>query len=115
MAEDFRSAGVPIMRISHIRTEPFNLDDCQFVEPEMAERKWSKYLAERGDIIISASASTEAIATFVNEELAGSIPYTGLIRIKSSSIRLDTEYLRYFLLSPVFWNQVERLKQGIGI
>ena len=115
MAEDFRSAGIPIMRISHVRTEPFNLDECQFVEIEMAEKKWLKYRTQLGDIIISASASTEAIATVVNSELAGSIPYTGLIRIKSSSVELDNEFLRFFLLSPTFWNQVERLKQGIGI
>jgi type I restriction enzyme S subunit len=115
MAEDFRSSGVPIMRISHVRTEPFNLEACQFVEEELANRKWSKYFAKIGDLIISASASTEAIATEVNEALAGSIPYTGLIRIKSTDAALNNDYLRFFLMSPLFWNQVERLKQGIGI
>jgi type I restriction enzyme S subunit len=115
MAEDFRSSGVPIMRISHVRTEPFNLEGCQFVEEELANRKWPKYFAKIGDLIISASASTEAIATEVNEALAGSIPYTGLIRIKSTNSALSNDYLRFFLMSPLFWNQVERLKQGIGI
>lgn len=115
MAEDFRGSGVPIMRISHVRTEPFNLEDCQFIEAELATRRWSSYLAKIGDLIISASASTEAIATKVSEALAGSIPYTGLIRIKSTHDALDNDYLRFFLLSPLFWNQVEQLKQGIGI
>lgn len=45
----------------------------------------------------------------------GAVPYTGLIRIWSTSDRLNRDFLRLFLSSPMFDNQIDRLKTGIGL
>lgn len=115
LAEDFMTDGVPIIRIRHLRSKPNSLDDCEYVEESKAFGKWRHYQTEIGDLIISASAASEAIAVEVGPELAGAIPYTGLIRVKSKNENLDVNYLRYFLLSNYFFDQVESMKQGIGI
>ncbi len=115
LAKEFRESGLPILRISHLRASPPSLDGCQFVDEIDGRARWGHFLTRQGDLIISGSASVGAMAVWIPELLVGAIPYTGLIRVGARSRKLDREYMRFFFMSRVFNDQVERLKQGIGI
>jgi type I restriction enzyme S subunit len=115
LASDFREEGLPILRIAHLRMTVPSLADAQCVEPESGYTRWGHFLTRIGDLMISGSASAGALAVWISEETAGAIPYTGLIRTRPRTALLDAGYLRYFFMSPVFTNQVDSLKQGIGI
>lgn len=115
LASEFRDEGVPILRIAHLRAQPPSLDGCQYVDARSGMARWGHFLTKEGDLIISGSASVGEFAIWITESVAGAIPYTGLIRTGPRDDRLDGSYLRYFYLSHLFTDQVDRLKQGIGI
>lgn len=49
----------------------------------------------------------------VTEETAGAVPYTGLIRIKPG--RMHKDFIRWFVVSDEFIDQVDSLKTGSTI
>lgn len=115
MAVDFRDAGVPLIRISGVRTKVVTLEGCNYLDPAKVRRKWKHFLLEEGDLVISGSASTGLVAE-VGQEAVGAILYTGLmkLRIKDAS-SLSKSYFEHFLGSKLFDAQVELLKAGSTI
>ncbi len=114
MAIDFRDEGVPLLRIASIGGRYATLDGVNYLEPGMAHGKWSHFLTEIGDLLISASA-TSGIVSEVTEETAGCIPYTGIIRVKPVDSETTRAFLRHFLVSDIFLSQVVELKAGATI
>lgn len=110
MAVDFRSAGVPLIRIAGMQTDIVSLEGCNYLDEDMVKLKWSHFRLDLGDIVISTSASMDKIAE-VNEECVGSIPYTGLIRFKMYG-GIDKNYFRWFIKSPCYMRQVNEQKAG---
>ena len=116
MAVDFRNEGVPLMRISGLKGDLANLDGCNYLDPKKVKKKWNHFRLNKGDILISASASTDIVCE-VADEAEGSIPYTGIIRLlpRSNSKRLNKEYLKLYISSKIYNQQVELLKEGSTI
>jgi len=116
MAIDFKNEGVPLMRISGLKGDLANLDGCNYLDPEKVKKKWSHFKLNKGDILISASASTDIVCE-VSEEAEGSIAYTGIIRLlpRANSKRLSKEYLKLYISSKIYNQQVELLKEGSTI
>jgi len=115
MAVDFREDGVPLIRISGVRTKTVTLEGCNYLDPAKARRKWNHFLLEEGDLVISGSASTGLVAE-VGPEASGAVLYTGLmkLRIKNAESLLKP-YFQHFLGSQAFDIQVELLKAGSTI
>lgn len=113
MAKDFRSAGIPLIRIAGMRNAFVTLDGCNFLEEEMVKEKWNHFRLELDDVILSSSASLGKVAKVGNEAVGG-IAYTGLIRFKVFSVVFD-EYLIRFLGSSEFARQVDSSKRGAAI
>lgn len=115
MAVDFRDDGVPLIRISGVRTRTVTLEGCNFLNPVKVRRKWGHFLLSQGDLVISGSASTGLVAE-VGQEAANAILYTGLmkLRVKDPS-SLCKRYFEHFLGSKLFDAQVELLKAGSTI
>jgi type I restriction enzyme, S subunit len=65
-----------------------------------------------GDLLISASASMGTVSE-VTEETTGAVPYTGIIRIKPG--RMHQDFIRWFVVSGEFIDQVDSLKTGSTI
>ncbi|WP_423833852.1 hypothetical protein [Streptomyces manipurensis] len=112
MAADFRDDGIPLLRVSSVRTARSTLEGCNYLDPNEVDRRWSHFRVELGDLLISASASMGTVSE-VTEETAGAVPYTGIIRIRPG--RMCKEFIRWFVVSGEFIDQVNSLKTGSTI
>ena len=114
MAADFRESGTPLIRIAGLRAAKANLAGCNYLDPPKVEAKWSHFKIQRGDYLLSASASTGDVLE-ASHEVVGAIPYTGIIRLWPRTERVNMEYVRYFAASRLFQDQVDMMKSGVGI
>ena len=110
LKKDFREKGIPLIRISGLQTDAVSLDGCNYLDPEMVEKKWAHFKLDKGDVILCTSASIGK-ASIVGDEAVGSIPYTGQIRFKMSDA-MDRDYFLYLAISNVYLNQVNAMKTG---
>lgn len=110
LAVDFRTQGVPLIRIAGMQEEIVRLDGCNYLDYQMVEDKWKHFKLDLGDIVISTSASMDKIAE-VTEETVGAIPYTGLIRFKMYG-NINKEYFKYFIKSSFYVMQINKQKSG---
>ena len=110
LKKDFRDEGVPLIRISGLKSDKVLLDGCNYLDPVMVENKWKHFKLELGDVILCTSASIGK-ASIVGPEAVGAIPYTGQIRFKMTK-SLIREYFLYFAKSDTYLNQIDRMKTG---
>lgn len=113
-AADFRDEGVPVIRLAGVKDTTVTLDGCNYVEPETAAKRWNHLAVKPGELLVSGSAGIR-FPVVVPPEVAGAIPYTGLIRVWPSREDVSRSLLRYFLGSPSFTSQVDQLKTGVGV
>ena len=114
MAADFRESGVPLLRISCLRGPVATLDGCNYLDPDVVRARWSHFAINEGDYLLSASAST-GVVSLATSKVAGCVPYTGIIRLWSASPRTVMTYVRLFLSSRLFLDQVDSEKTGVAI
>ena len=114
MAVDFRSEGVPLVRLAGVSGSVVTLNGCNYLDPAKVKQKWSHFRLELNDLLISTSA-TFGLSSIVTEAAAGAVFYTGLIRFKPSNDRLDRGYLKIYLGSPHFERQAASAAVGGGI
>lgn len=112
MAADFRDEGVPLLRVRSVRSSQTTLAGCNYLDADDVVRRWSHFRVDLGDLLISASASMGTVSE-VTEETVGAVPYTGIIRIKAG--RMIKDFVRWFLVSDEFMDQVDSLKTGSTI
>lgn len=113
MAADFRNDGVPLLRVAGVQNEFASLVGCNHLDPEKVAKRWNHFKTELGDLLISASATTGTISE-VGAETVGCIPYTGIIRLQSTA-RCHKAFLKMFLGSQAFFEQVTQFKAGSTI
>jgi len=111
MAVDFHDTGIPLIRLSGLKNGVSLLDGCNFLDPNKVDQKWSHFRLQIGDILLSTSASLGRVAE-VDEVSVGSVAYTGIIRFRPVEKLTTKSYLKHFLLSQMFQNQVEAF--GVG-
>jgi type I restriction enzyme S subunit len=111
LAKDFREGGVPLLRLKGVERDVVTLEGCNFLDPQMVAKKWSHFRVDVGDLLISTSASLGRVSE-VTKVSAGAIPYTGLIRFRSTSPDLTRAYLKVFLGSSAFSRQAEAMASG---
>jgi type I restriction enzyme S subunit len=113
MAADFIEEGIPLLRVSCVQSQFASLEGCNYLDPEKVAKKWKHFRVDVGDLLISASATTGSISE-VSNETVGAIPYTGIIRLKPSKL-IEKEYLKSFLASQPFHEQINLFKVGSTI
>ncbi|GAA3693086.1 hypothetical protein GCM10022268_00070 [Sphingomonas cynarae] len=111
LAKDFHETGIPLVRLSGLGGYEVTLDGCNYVSEEKGTTKWKHFRLNKGDILISTSASFGRPAV-VGDEAVGALFYTGIIRFRSSSPRLDEGYLKLFLGSQPFSLQASAVASG---
>lgn len=111
LAKDFRSNGVPLLRLKSIEGTYATLNGCNYLDPEKVQRKWNHFKTKKGDLLISTSASLGRVS-IVTAESEGAIPYTGIIRFRSKSSSLIDSYLRAYLSSSEFIRQAQSMASG---
>ena len=110
LGKDFRTQGIPLIRIAGMQGDEVSLAGCNYLDPQMVCEKWEHFKLDYGDIVISTSASMDKIAE-VKEEAVGAIPYTGLIRFKMYG-GISKEYFKWFIRSSFYMSQVDNQKSG---
>lgn len=113
LAADFRDEGVPLLRVSGVRRAVATLDGCNYLDVEMVNSRWSHFRVGLGDLLISASASMGTVSKVETDDVVGAIPYTGIIKITPGAMLAD--FIRWFVVSSEFLEQVESLKTGSTI
>lgn len=111
LAKDFVDEGVPLIRLKGVEGDFVTLEGCNYLDPHKVAVKWDHFRLDDGDLVISTSASFGRVSE-VGEEAEGAVPYTGPIRFRPSSSSLDKSYLRAFLGSAAFMQQVEAMASG---
>lgn len=111
LAKDFHDEGVPLIRLAGLKNDVSLLAGCNFLDPAKVEKKWSHFRLEKGDVLLSTSASLGRVAE-VNDEAVGTIPYTGLIGFRPIESVTSQRYIRHYLTSSNFQEQVEAM--GVG-
>lgn len=114
MAVDFRSEGVPLVRLAGVSGTTVTLDGCNYLDPEKVAQKWAHFRLAPNDLIISTSA-TFGLTAIVTDATVDAVFYTGLIRFRPNDERLNLGYLKAFLGSPHFERQVVSAAVGGGI
>ena len=113
MAADFKDAGIPLLRVAGVHGDLATTDGCNYLDPAKVAKRWKHFMTELGDLLISASATTGTISE-VGEETVGCVAYTGIIRLKASSLTTK-EFLKSFLGSLPFFEQINQFKAGSTI
>ncbi len=111
MADDFHDEGVPLLRIENIQPGYIRLEGCNYLDPKKVAKKWNHYRLNKGDLVISASATT-GIVSEVNDSAVGAIPYTGLIRLRPGTCYIIQSYIKHLVVSSLFTTQIDLLKAG---
>jgi type I restriction enzyme S subunit len=111
MAVDFREQGIPLIRLAGLERGADLLAGCNYLSPDDVRKRWPHFRLRHGDTLLSSSATLGRIAV-VDEQAEGAIPYTGIIRMRSSSPLLDDGFLRYLLEGSDFSAQLEAA--GVG-
>lgn len=115
MAADFRDEGVPLLRVSGVQGRWATLDGCNYLDPEKVDLRWKHFRLEENDLLISASASMGTVCE-IGVEVAGAIPYTGLIRLRpQSNDFIAKDYIRAIVSSDLFFVQIDLFKAGATI
>jgi type I restriction enzyme S subunit len=114
MAADFRTRGVPLLRIAGLRGDTASLHGCNFLEPSMVADRWSHFRVRPGDYLLSSSASTGKVV-LATDAVAGAIPYTGIIRLWQRSNETHMPFVCHYVGSRPFQDQIDAAKSGVGI
>lgn len=114
MADDFRDDGVPLLRVSGVQGRWATLDGCNYLDPKRVSVRWEHFKVEQGDLLVSASASMGTVCE-VGPEVVGSVPYTGIIKLRGIDGVMLQDFLRHFVVSNPFIVQIDLLKAGATI
>lgn len=111
MAIDFHETGVPLIRLSGLKNGVSLLEGCNYLDPSKVDNKWGHFRLKEGDILLSTSASLGRVSE-VDSLAAGAIAYTGIIRFRALERQCTQRFLKHFLISQAFQQQVEAF--GVG-
>lgn len=114
LAVDFHETGIPLLRIQNVKSHFVSNNYKTYLSPSKVLSKWDHYRVEKGDLIISCSASTGLVSE-VDESTVGAIPYTGLIRLKPRTRKIISQYIKLLVQSDLFFEQIEVLQTGSTI
>lgn len=114
MASDFFDDGIPLLRIRNLQPGSVDLAGCNFLDEEKVGRQWSHFRLKEKDLLISGSASTGLVSE-VDQYSAGSIAYTGIIRLRPRREVILRDFIKVLVGSELFFSQISLLKTGTTI
>jgi type I restriction enzyme S subunit len=114
LANDFHDEGVPLLRVAGVQDQWASLTGCNHLDPKKVARRWEHFRLQRGDLLISASASMGTVCE-VGDEAVGAIAYTGIIRLRGKAGQMIKPFIRHLVVSSQFLTQIDQLKAGATI
>jgi len=110
LAKDFRSAGVPLIRLAGLKGRSV-VEGCNFLDAADVTKRWSQFRLRMGDALLSTSASLGEVAV-VDPAGAGAVPYTGIISFRPKDSRVASNFIPWMLKEQSFKHQIEAM--GVG-
>lgn len=111
----FAESGIPFLNIRTFNGGRIDKSKCQFVKLEEFTDKYEHFLLEAGDIVVSSSGTLGKLAIIREKDLP--------LMLNTSVIRYRTmfedfllqDYLKYYLQSAHFYQQIDSAKTGSAI
>lgn len=103
--------GVKLLRITDIQNNRVNWDTVPFCTIE--ENKLSSSVLNNNDILIARTGGTIGKSFIVKNVECTAVFASYLIRVKPLAI-LNSDYLKLFLESPLYWIQLQEKAKGTG-
>jgi len=107
----YRDSGIPFLNIRTIGDGDIDIDECNYLDIEEVERKYSHFLLKENDIVISSSGTLGRLATIRKKHLPLCLN-TSVIRFREIKDGLPIWFVRQYLLSPLFQNKIRSLASG---
>jgi putative type I restriction enzyme ecoAI specificity protein len=96
-SNDYRTEGIPLIRISNIKNNTIDLSECVFIKSTIDD----KFIISRGDLLIAMSgATTGKMGIYENDNIAYLNQRVGNIKVLSDRLLLS-EYRNLYMLSKV--------------
>ena len=108
----YRTQGVPFVNIRCLVNGRLDVDAMNCLDPREVEEKYRHFLLDEGDYVVSSSGTIGRIAEVCREDLPCMLN-TSVIRMRPRDDKmLDRRFLRYFLKSSAFQDQIRSLASG---
>jgi type I restriction enzyme S subunit len=110
-ANEYRDEGVPVFRIQNIKAGYFLDKNIQFVTSKKAEQI-KRHSFKFGDIIITKLGEPLGLCCKVPSKYPSGIIVADLMRVRSSNIIVNTDYLVYAINSKIIQDQFKKITKG---
>jgi len=107
----YNDTGIKFLRITDIQDNKVNWDTVPFCEIE--EGKLKTYLLRNNDILIARTGGTIGKSFIVKDIKHNAVFASYLIRVISLQ-GVNPDYIRLFLETPLYWEQLIRKSKGTG-
>ncbi|MFT3903900.1 MAG: restriction endonuclease subunit S [Niabella sp.] len=107
-SNEYKSEGIPLIRISNIKNGDIDLSDCTYIEE--SENIDDKFHIQKGDLLIAMSGATTGKMGIYNfSDLAYLNQRVGNIKIRNREVLFD-KYRNFFML--VHSNEILKMAHG---
>lgn len=107
----YNDTGIKVLRITDIQDNKVNWDTVPFCEIE--EGKLKTYLLRNNDILIARTGGTIGKSFIVKDIKHNAVFASYLIRVISLQ-GVNPDYIKLFLETPLYWEQLIRKSKGTG-
>ena len=107
----YRPTGVPFVNIRCLINGRLDRAAMTCLDPQEVETKYRHFLLDPGDYVVSSSGTLGRIAE-VRAEDQPCMLNTSVIRMRPKSDALDRRFLKYFLLSELYQQQILAFAAG---
>jgi len=107
----YRPFGIPFVNIRCLKDGRLDVNSMSFVDPLEVDQKYSHFLLDPEDFVVSSSGTLGRLA----EVRAADLPCmlnTSVIRMRPRRVDLDRKFLKVFLMSSLFQRQILSLASG---
>ena len=110
----FTNSGVKLLNVKNIVNGSLKLDNSdKHISRKEFEKKYKHFLVEDGDIILASSGASWGKTAFFNNPGYDVIVNTSNIRLHTKdNKKLGQNFLKLFLETDIFKNQIEKLITG---
>lgn len=113
--KQFAEQGIPFLNIRTFEDGFINKNKCRFVDEKEFTNRYEHFLLNENDIVVSSSGTIGKIAIIRKQDLPVMLN-TSVIRFRSKyEDYLLQSYLKYYLQSQHFFQQIDSSKTGSAI
>ena len=108
----YRDEGIPFVNIRCLVDGRLDVSSMNRLDPLEVDEKYKHFLLDAGDYVVSSSGTIGRVAKVSEDDLPCMLN-TSVIRMRPKDGRLlDRRFLRYFLTSSLFQEQIHALASG---